>query len=433
MSYFIKMLKRKTDPATFDSRDSKKINLLYPFNEDASLPNSINPPLIRSPLFDDQGYLSVNVSPPLIASNSVSLTFDDSLTVRDNKLSVNTDSTSPLSITSTGIGINVSDPIEVSSNSLTIRIDNTSPIYISSNGISIKVDSPIYITPTFHLGIRVSNPLSISNNSLTISTNSSLSTSGNSLGVNINPNTALSTDSQGLKLNFDSNTLSVSSNTLSVNSSVFSPSIMNCGSISSFTCYSITNFNENNSQNVYKIPTAYAAKFFYWGGLVNGIVFFKIKNTSINLIPSSVRASNPTFSFWLCRDNETDSAVNFSNCTAFSFIPNDPTRIRPKLIPARNYSSAYLSNPSISNAYLGNAGGTIYYGYPSYAAGSLNGVYSYQSIYSIVDVAPTNPQIVFTTTLVKNSSTGTNFYDTQDTEISFGPFYFTYQEYQRST
>nr|UAJ21429.1 fiber protein [Duck aviadenovirus] len=240
---------------------SGDIDLTYPFWNDRE-DQTLNPPLVNPPLYDNKGYLDIKISDPIIVKNDkLDLNFDYPLVLNMSKLALEIDSSSPIYVSNNGISLKIGNGLKVESNILKSNVDeNVFKFYLSklflklnsngsivsdSNGLRISTNNGIkidnnslclnYNTDSFeilnnllNLKVDSNSPLTILPSGLAVQTGSGIQILDNKLQVNISDmfydnngkldlktNLPLNSSNNGIILEIDTNTLTIN-NALSV-------------------------------------------------------------------------------------------------------------------------------------------------------------------------------------------------------------------------
>ncbi|QMV33779.1 fiber 2 [Duck adenovirus 3] len=459
-----------TKRAKIQASASATIDLTYPFWEQASSANPINPPFVTGPLYDDNGYLNVRTSDPIrTVGNSLSLLYDDSLAVTSGKLGVKIDPNGPLDESPAGLSLALGDgleedeftglsvkpdprgPIEVSDEGVGIAYDtetmsitsmqqnsqmtlgvrlNPDGALHSNNGLDVKIDDDALIVSDEGLTVLVSEsgPLTIDpGKGLDIDIDQSLSVRTNpqgekELGINIIPTSCITLDNGGLDLKVDPGSLAVTDNTLHLTSS-YSTYVFTSGS----DTLQKTQAQVCCGAGSVTFPCAYYAKIVCSNNVSSGYITLKVSaEDASHAVDQRFATIQPVFTFWLCRDIGNENTVNFSHCTNNSYKPEETAVVKACITPA--YKNFDVSNVSEHDFILYNYSGVNTSGVPI-GTGNLKNVYDYVSRFSIAQVSgsPTSPQLTFTIELNKIDQSSYYLYKQGTTgDITIGPIPFSY-------
>lgn len=383
------MKRRKTEVIESSPKSTPNIDLVYPFFEDSSNISSINPPLLKSPFYDDNGYLAINVSSPITITNgNVSLSYDSVFEIRDGKLC-----------------IKLNSPLNYSSNGLTLNV--IAPISLNDNGI--------------YLNTLESSAFSVINGKLNLNTDSSLITLNNSLGVNVNSSGCISSSQNGLTLSVNESQFNTQGNILNLNPQSFT---MSSGEHNNFSALVFTNISQNG--NRISLPCAYKFTIVSAFGVAYASISIKLTCDRVHsLIPQNNRNDVPSFTFWMCLNDQATTSLNFSQCFNYSYSSDRDLVIR-NIIPSS--SNVWIGNPSInSNGYMGLESGNYLFGKPNLIGSIAN---NYTSKVSVTFMSSNAANYVIPTlTLTLEPSGGSSqvyFYNQTSGEVTFGPFQFSY-------
>lgn len=210
-------------------RVSGDIDLTYPFWNDRE-DQTLNPPLVNPPLYDNKGYLDIKMSPPLSVKNdSLSLNFVSPLSLQNNDLIVSIDENSPIVLSGGKISLSVGNGLRVESNSLIINsndnvfsylngvlnVKTSKPIEVTQDGISINIDNTIFEISNNMLKFKLNFPFSIDNGlKLMYDVNSLEINTSNQLAIKYEDPIKIS--STGVGLNYNSDDFNLNSSQLSI-------------------------------------------------------------------------------------------------------------------------------------------------------------------------------------------------------------------------
>lgn len=181
---------------------SGDIDLTYPFWNDRD-DQTLNPPLVNPPLYDNNGYLDIKLSPPLnVVSDKLSLGIDNSLTVTSNLLAVKFSNTSPFTVLNDGISIVTGNGLIINNNSLLVTaLESQFEFENKKLKLILDLNGPL-VFDNNGLTINVGNGILISNKSISLDVNlNAFKFDGNILNINFNTNSPFLADSNGININ----------------------------------------------------------------------------------------------------------------------------------------------------------------------------------------------------------------------------------------
>ncbi|AFC40583.1 fiber-2 [Goose adenovirus 4] len=455
--------KRKSAEIYGPSKKSSKIDLNYPFTSSSS--TSITPPFVNAPFYDENGQLSISVTQPVsIQDGSIGIAYDSSLETIGGKLGIKIDPNGAIKSDPDGIDVSIGKGLELDEfGAIDIKIASNQPLDVSSDGISILTDGTTITTKMgtpnnqqeITIKIDENGGIESSEAGIAIKCDSTLSVDQEGLGVVCDPSGPITSDQNGLDIDIDAQSMEVTTDT--TNTPRLGTKLYSNGAIikstnglsiqcdrNNFDIYSNSLLLQNyvftsgngiggngfTARVMAKVgtsyitfPCAYDAKLISFNGTVQGNITIKVRSRDISGIPLDQQTTNPTFTFWLCRDTTNSSLKNFSNCSNNQFTPNKTTVIS-KTNP--NGLNAWVTSTD-QNWYLGNTSGDTIYGVPN-GDGKLSGTYLYSVVFSVVQFYGTSmPRLAFTVNLTPTGANSNHLYvPDNNAAVTIGPVKFWY-------
>lgn len=242
---------------------SGDIDLTYPFWNDRE-DQTLNPPIVNPPLFDNNGHLDIKLISPLYVKNKgLAIRFVGPIKSDiDNNLTLGIDNQCPLIVENGNLSLKIGDGVKVENNSLTLDVSNNdfdfsnqtlniktltpiistplgiklhfnenifrivnekldlnvvSPLINSVNGIKIQLDTNVFENSNA-LSIKTISPLNIGNNGIFINVDNQSIESGSNLSIKLNQISGIEKHTDGIRIKLSNNSgLSLSVDGLSCN------------------------------------------------------------------------------------------------------------------------------------------------------------------------------------------------------------------------
>lgn len=359
-----------------------EIDLVYPFGY-VTEPVGLNPPFLEGngPLVDQDGKLTLRVTTPIvIASNSVALAHDPSLTVDGNgqlavavepesalditadglevkvdnvtvevnddwELAVKLDPNGCIESTSTGINVNVDDTLLVEPGTdgkpeLGVHLNTNGPITADSNGIDLEVNPNMFTINTssgagvLELNLKSTGGLQVGSSGLGVAVDQSLEITNNTLEVKPDPAGPLAVTDSGLALQYDTSEFTINGGKLAL-----IPNPNPAGSVLTLTSGSAN--LSSTTANIVGLHNKYNCSYYLqqWNqqGLLTSSLYLKLDSTTMGTRPSP--SSHEPFQFWV---------------SSYTTECNPSGLSTPTILPAGTNSNLFEPLPNRANPTVWN-------------------------------------------------------------------------------